>query len=273
MKRLLVACALVAMLSNPSAAYVTHIPSAASNYGISLAQIAQSFSVMPHTADISVETYIGTTAIDSFLVKAGSGPSVYSPCDSIYIIRPTATAVTVNASYSYYITPMLYGAGLVDSLVELATAPTPVSVSEHTLFSGINMYSGVQGSSTNLKSGHMTFPATAGPNVDGAKALELVLDWANFEHGGFRVEHVFASSSTDTAAYYYSGTGWTAISDTVAVSDTTGYLSITADVAGSVVIRIPSVPGAGYYFCRIYPWGTAHAIWINGLNGTLREVQ
>ena len=165
--------------------------------------------------------------------------------------------------------------------------PTPIAVSEHTLWSGLNMQQTTVGSATNLKAGggsapvgnRRTFPVTAGANVDGAKALELIIDWTNFEHGGFRVEHVFANSSTDTAAFFYGGAGRSldslAVTDSVALCSTqyaVPGLVITPDVAGSIVIRIPAIPGAGYYFCRIYPWGSAHGNWITGTTGTLRVV-
>jgi hypothetical protein len=127
----------------------------------------------------------------------------------------------------------------------------------------------------------MTFPATAGPDVHGAKALYLVLDWTNFEHGGFTISHLFSPSSTDTLFCYYDGANWSPI-DTISISDTIGALTtataattgpIPHDAVRSVVIRITDFPGAGYYFCKITPWGAAHANWITGLNATLVVVQ
>ena len=180
---------------------------------------------------------------------------------------------------------------LESTIIDLLEGPTPVAVSEHTLWSGLHMQQTTAASATNLKAGaggggtapvgnRRTFPVTAGANVDGAKALELIIDWTNFEHGGFRVEHVFANSSTDTAAFFYGGAGRNldtlAVTDSVALCTDTRHavpgVVITPDVAGSIVIRIPAVPGAGYYFCRIYPWGSAHGNWITGTTGTLRVV-
>jgi len=157
-------------------------------------------------------------------------------------------------------------------------SPAPVSVSSSSVFAGITMESGVAGSATNLKyyTSRKTFPVTGGISVAGAKALNLVITWANFEHGGFRIQHYFSSSAIDTSGFYYDGALWSG-ADTVSITDSVGLTSaqvITPDVAGTMVIRIPDVPGGDvYYFCRITPWGIAHANWITGLSAELRKVE
>ena len=139
MKRTLVAVALLAlMVSAGNSARTIHIPSAATNYGISLPNMIQSFAVMPHTADISVKTFIGTTAQDSFLVKAGSSISPYSPCDSILIIRPTATAVTVSPSFNPNIVPMMFYGGALDSLVEVLSGAPTVETETYTVVTNLS---------------------------------------------------------------------------------------------------------------------------------------
>jgi len=166
-----------------------------------------------------------------------------------------------------------------DSLAYLANSPTPVTVSEHNIFTGLNLMSGAAGSATNLNMvggglAYRTFPVAGGVDVHGAKAMYLVLDWTKFSKGYFTIQHLFSPSSTDTLFNYWDGNSWS-VADTIVVNDSTGVGALTgmATTAGSLVFRVPDLPGEGYYFCKIKAHDKVHVNWVLGLNATLVVVQ
>jgi hypothetical protein len=244
MKRTLVAVALLAlMVSAGNSARTIHIPSAATNYGISLPNMIQSFAVMPHTADISVKTFIGTTKQDSFLVKAGSSISPYSPCDSILIIRPTATAVTVSPSFNPNIVPMMTGGGMA-SVIDLLNEPE-----QRTISAPVCLYDEIDYAATAI--GTRTYPVL-GENVDGARALWLMMYWKGFT-GQFLVEHVYATIAGDTfVTNIYPASVLAGLRDTMRVDS----LNVRQAAAGyeSVVTPLRCWSGnvfQGFYYLRL----------------------
>jgi hypothetical protein len=246
--------------------------SGTSDYSISFKTMAQGFAVFAASNPITIYAYAGGTAVDTMTVEAGNSKFFYCPANRLSIDRTLATAVTINATFNNNILPNL--GSNVGAITALVGAPTPVTVSESNVFTGLTLNHRSVGSATNLKAAaYRTFPVTAGIDVHGAKALYLVIDWTDWKHGGFTVQHKFSPSATDTSFYYYDGATW-ASADTVSLTDSTGALLNTPrGVAGSVMLRIPDVPGAGYYFCKITaPLASARDT-IGPINGTLVKVE
>lgn len=168
---------------------------------------------------------------------------------------------------------------MIDSIAAAVNAPTPVTISEHSIISGLDMYAAVAGSVTNLNmvgggNPYRTFPVVGGVDVHGAKSLYLVLDWTRFTKGYFTITHKFSASANDTILNYYDGATWS-MADSIVVNDSTGVGALTglAATPGTLVFRIPDVPGAGYYFCKITARDKVHTAWITDLNATLVVVQ
>lgn len=157
-------------------------------------------------------------------------------------------------------------------------SPVPVTVSEHVIFTGLDMESTAQGTTSNLnmKAGgdaYRTFPVAGAPDCHGAKALYLVLDWTSLKHGNFKVEWKFGPSSADTLFNYFDGTAWL---DSVVVkydSSTVNALTGLPKTAASLVIRIPTVPGGGYFYSKITARDKVYLNAIKQLNATLVVVQ
>jgi hypothetical protein len=93
--------------SDVMASNVTRIASGTSEVGVAFKHMVQGFAIMPDDEDVSVVTYVNGTQVDSFYVESGRSMFLYSPCDSVYIIRGDATAVTVNPTYNNQINPSL----------------------------------------------------------------------------------------------------------------------------------------------------------------------
>lgn len=156
-----------------------------------------------------------------------------------------------------------------DSLVTLLSQPPPVLYTEQEMFDGLTMKNFIDGSSSNLRITRMTFPPTGGPCIDGAKAILVTLGWSDYDHGGFRIQPVYGATPSDTGNYYVSA-------DTFYMSDTLGWWAtdtIAANTSGTYSFWLNDVPGAGYLFLRLYPWGTANENYISGLSATVRVVQ
>jgi hypothetical protein len=166
-----------------------------------------------------------------------------------------------------------------DSLKTSLCGPTPVTVSENVVFTGLDLQSTAAGSTSNLNkigggNASRIFPVAGAADVHGAKALYLVLDWVTFKKGYFKIEHMFGASASDTVFNYYDGSVW-AFNDSVVVNDSTGVGALTgmAAGAGTLVLRIPDVPASGYYYCRITARDKVHLNSIKTMNGTLVVVQ
>jgi hypothetical protein len=202
------------------------------------------------------------------------GGDASSGDEIIFCFMYTKTAASDKLYYSAGQAELGSINNTIAEILALLKEPTPVTVSESNIFTGLTLNSRSAGSATNLKAAaSRTFPVSAGIDVHGAKALYLVIDWTDFKHGGFTVQHKFSPSATDTSFYYYDGALW-ASADTVGLSDSTGSLAGTPrGVAGSAMLRIPDVPGAGYYFCKITAYGVAARDTIGPINGTLVKVE
>jgi len=222
------------------AGVATEIADGTSSTGIAFKTMIQCFAVIPHSADISLETYVGTTRTDSILVQRESPLVLTIPCDSIRVIRPTSTGVTIVPSYH--------------------SSKCPV------IGSGINMYSVtstdmIDTTWTANADSTATFSAE-GVNVDGAQSLLLELEWVTFV-GGMRVEHVFSDSANDTALT-------TLPIDTVSVV-------ASALHSGDTKVTIPIYTWCGglhqgYYYVRFWLWNGESSA-VDSLTATLRIIK
>ena len=89
----------------------THdVPTGSTAYGLDLPQLTQYVAIKAHDADISVETFKDGTQVDSLLVEFGVPIGFHTWCDSINIIRTSATRVTVmTAGPNFDLTPFVGG--------------------------------------------------------------------------------------------------------------------------------------------------------------------
>ena len=158
---------------------------------------------------------------------------------------------------------------VLDSIATLLSAPTPVAVSWSTLASGITLRD-----STGLWwTGTRTFPLTAGPNIDGARAVLLELTWEFWKDGGtnaFTLWNVFSPSATDTTCV--TAIQSTCTPDSIDCGDSTGVFAgqDIVNVHGSATILVPIPAGAGHHFVRMKPHHTC--MYIYKLNIRARYV-